>query len=74
MQSPIQKIRQSSIVIEKPGILAEILKTLMSSNYPRVQYILLKLRTCFIVPMSTKGCLGFFYFILSAINKNVKNE
>ena len=25
MQSPIQKIRQSSIVIEKPGILAEIL-------------------------------------------------
>ena len=73
MQSPIQKIRQSSIVIEKPGILAENLKTLMSPNYPRVQYILLKLRTGFIIPMSTKGCLGFF-FILSAINKNVKNE
>ena len=77
MQSPIQKIRQSSIVIEKPGILAEILagnlKTLMIPNYPRVQYILLKLRTCFIIPMSTKGCLRFF-FILSAINKNVKNE
>ena len=44
MQNPIQKFRQSSIVFEKPGILSENLKTLTSSNYPTVQYVLLKLR------------------------------
>ena len=35
MQNPIQKVRQSSIVFEKPGILSEKLKTLTSSNYNR---------------------------------------
>ena len=43
MQNTIQKVRQSSIVFEKPGILSENLKTLTSSNYPTVQYFLLKL-------------------------------
>ena len=43
MQNAIQKFRQSSIVFEKPGILPENLKTLTSSNYPTVQYFLLKL-------------------------------
>ena len=38
MQNSIQKFRQSSIIFEKPGILSENLKTLTSSNYPRVQY------------------------------------
>ena len=33
MQNPIQKLRQSSIVFEKPGILSEKLITLTSSNY-----------------------------------------
>ena len=33
MQNAIQKFRQSSIVFEKPVILSENLKTLMSSNY-----------------------------------------
>ena len=45
MQNPIQKFRQSSIVFEKPGILFENLKTQASSNYPTVQYFLLKLCT-----------------------------
>ena len=36
MQNPIQKFRQSSIVFEKPGILPEKLKTLMSSKYYRL--------------------------------------
>ena len=58
MQNPIQKIRQSSIVFEKLGILPENLKTLTSSNYPTVQYFLLKLRKRFYSPMSTKGCAG----------------
>ena len=44
MQNPTQKSRQSSNVFEKPGILAENMKTLTSSNYPTVQYFLLKLR------------------------------
>ena len=37
MQNTIQKFRQSSIVLKKPGILSENLKTLTSSNYPTVQ-------------------------------------
>ena len=45
MQNAVQKFRQSSIVFEKPGILSENLKTLTSSNYPTVQYFLLKLCT-----------------------------
>ena len=38
MQNPIQKFRQNSIVFKKPGILTENLKTLVTSNYPTVQY------------------------------------
>ena len=49
MQNAVQKFRQSSIVFEKPGILSENLKTLTSSNYPTVQYFLLKLRTHFLL-------------------------
>ena len=58
MQNTVQKVRQSSIVFEKPGILSENLKTLTSSNYPTVQYFFAET-----LPMSTKGCLGFFYFV-----------
>ena len=39
MQNTTQIFRQSSIVFEKPGILSENLKILMSSNYPTVQYL-----------------------------------
>ena len=42
MQNTIQKFRLSSIVFEKPGIFSANLKTLTSSNYPTVQYFLLK--------------------------------
>ena len=58
MENHIQKFRQSSVVFEKPGILSENLKTLTSSNYPTVQYFFAET-----LPMSTKGCLGFFYFV-----------
>ena len=67
MQNPIQKLGQSSIVFEKPGILYENLKTLTSSNYPTVQYFLLKLRTRFLltnVYKRVKGCAGCFLFCL----------
>ena len=64
MQNIIQKFRQSSIVFEKPGILSENPKTLTSSNYPTVQYFLLKLCTRFLLTMSTKGYVGFFKFYL----------
>ena len=56
MQNVIQKFRQSSIVFEKPGILSEKLKTLTSSNYPTVQYFLLKLLK--------KYVWDFFFFYL----------
>ena len=62
MQNPIQKFRQS-FAFEKPGILSENLKILTSSNYPTVQYFLLKLRTRLLLPMSTEGCVGFFFLI-----------
>ena len=63
MHNPIQKLRQSSIVFEKPGILPENVKTLTSPNYPTVQYFFLELRTRSYLPMSTKVCAGFFYFV-----------
>ena len=49
MQNTIQKFRQGSIIFEKLDILSENLKTLTSSNYPTVQYFLLKLRKRFLL-------------------------
>ena len=62
MQNPIQTFRQSSIVFEKPGILPVNLKTLTSSNYPAVQYILLKLAYVSHLSMSTKAWAESFSF------------
>ena len=64
MQNTTQKLRQSSIVFEKPGILSDNLKTLTSSNCPTVQYFLLKLHTRFPLTIVYKGCVGFFLFYL----------
>ena len=64
MQNPIQKLGQSSIVFEKPGILYENLKTLTSSNYPTVQYFLLKLRTRFLLTNVYKRVCRIFLFCL----------
>ena len=64
MQNTIKKLRQSSIVFEKPGILPENLKTLTSSNYPTVQYFLLKLRTRFLLTNVYKRVCGIFLFYL----------
>ena len=64
MQNVIRKFRQSSVVFEKPGILSENLKTLTSSNYPTVQYFLLKLRTRFLLNIVLKRCVGFFLYYL----------
>ena len=63
MQNTIQKFRQSSIVFEKPGILSENLKTLTSSNYPAVQYFLLKLRTCFLLTNVYKRLCEIFLIL-----------
>ena len=40
MQTLIPKLGQTSLISKKPGFLSENLKTLMSSNYPTVQYFL----------------------------------
>ena len=64
MQNAIQKFRQSSFVFEKPGILSENLKTLTSSNYPTVQYFCWNFAHVFYLPLSKKGCVGFFLFYL----------
>ena len=65
MQNPIQKFRQNSIVFEKPGILSENLKTLTSSNYPTVQYFLLKLRTRFLLTNVCKSVCGVFFILFN---------
>ena len=75
MQNPIQKIRQNSIVFEKPGMLSESLKTLTSSDYPTVQYFLLILCTRSLLTNIYKIVSWIFiYFFRSwVINKNVKD-
>ena len=62
MQNATKKFRQSSIVFEKPVILSENLKTLTSSNYPTVQYFLLKLRTLSTYQWPKKACVRFFFY------------
>ena len=64
MQNNIHKFRQSSIVFEKPGTLSENLKTLTSSNYPTVQYFLLKLCTRFLLTSVYKRMYGIFLIYL----------
>ena len=64
MENPTQKFRQSSIVFKKPGILFENLKTLTNSNYPIVQYFLLKLRTRFLFTNVYKRVCEIFLFCL----------
>ena len=56
----MQKIRQSSIVFEKPGIIF----CLTSSNNPAVQYFSLNFAHVSYLPMSTKMCAGDFLFYL----------
>ena len=64
MQNTLQIFRQNSIVYEKPGIFSENLKTLTSSNYPAVQYFLLKLRTRFLLTNVYKRVCEIFLFHL----------
>ena len=73
MHNPIQKFRQSSTVFEKPGFLFENLKALTSSNYPRVQYFLLKLRIRFLIfQCLLKGVLDFLFCINLEIFAKIK--
>ena len=74
MQNCIQKFRQSSIAFEKPGTLSENLKTLTSSNYPTVQYFLLKLRTRFLLTNVYKRVCGIFFILFRSwvICKKIK--
>ena len=62
MQNPIQTFRQSYIVFQKPGILSEKLKTLTSSNYTTVQYLLLKRPTRSLLTNVYKSVCGIFFF------------
>ena len=75
MRNPISKFRQSSIVFEKPGFLSEKLKTLTSSNYQRVQYFWLKLRTRFLLTNVYKRMFGIFLFYLDLeLFEKIKND
>ena len=60
----MQKFRQSSIVFKRSCILFKNFKALRSSNYPTVQYFLLKLRTPFLLTnVFNKVCGILFYFV-----------
>ena len=73
MQNSLQKFRQSTTVSQKPGVLSEDLKTSTSSNYPTVQYFLLKFAHISYLPLSTKVCPGLFLFPLDiSYLQNVK--
>ena len=63
MQNSILKFRQSSTVFEKPGYLSEKLQILTSSNYDRVQYFLLKLRTRFLLANIYKRVFEIFFIL-----------
>ena len=54
MQNITQDFRQSSIVFKKAGAPKNLYK--LKTQYPTVQYFLLKLRT--------QECVGFFQFYL----------
>ena len=71
MLNPIQKVGQSSTFFEKPGILHKKFETLTCSNYSTVQLFFGNFAHVSYLPMSTKGCASFFYFvkILSYLQK-----
>ena len=75
MQNPIQKFRQRSIVFEKTSILSENMKTLTSSNYPTVQYFLLKLCTRFLLTSVYKEVSQIFFILFRScfICKHLKD-
>ena len=70
------KLRQTSIILKKPGFLFEKLKTLTSSNYHRIQFFLLKFCTHFLLNNVYKSMFGicFIMFRSWVINKNVRNK
>ena len=74
MENTIQKSRQSFIVLEKPGIFSENLKTLTSSSYPTGQYFLLKLYTSFLLTNVYERVCGIFLILFKSwvICKNWK--
>ena len=63
MQNAVPKLRQSS-VFEKLGILSENLKILTSGAYLTVQFFCWNFACVFYIPLSKKGCVGFFLFYL----------
>ena len=75
----VTKFRQSSILTKKSSYLSEQLKTLTTSNYHRVQYLLLKFCiTLFLLNDVYKSVSWIFLFcldleLLITNMKNVKN-
>ena len=72
MQNPTPKLRLTSIISKKLGFLSGKLKTLTRSNYPTVQYFLLKFCTCFLLRNISKSVWGIF-FAQSRYQKSLSN-
>ena len=75
MEKIKQKFGQGSIVFQKPGILSENVKTLTTSNYPRVQYFWLKLRTRFLLTIVYKKvCWNFLLYLDLGLFRKIKKR
>ena len=74
MQNTTQKFREGSIVFKKPGTLSKNLKPFTSSNYPAVQWFLLKLRSRFLLTNVYERVCGIFFISFRSwvICKNLK--
>ena len=64
MQNPIRRFRQSAIVFEKPGVLSENLKTLISPTTLQFNIFCWNLAHLSYLPISTKWFAGVFLFCL----------
>ena len=65
MQNPIQKVRQSSIVFEKPDNFSENMKLWRAPTTLEINIFCWNLAHVSYLPMSTKGCAGFFFILFT---------
>ena len=75
MQNPIQTLRQSSFIFEKPDILSENLEILTSSRYPTVQYFFAETSHMFpTYQCLQKGVWDFLFYLVLELFAKIKKD
>ena len=74
MQNTIIKIRQNSIVFEKPGILPEIWKLWRAATILHFNIFCWNFAHVFYLPMSTEGCVGVLFYLDLELFAKIKKE